>query len=340
MINMSPAEKAYIESGGAVHPDTGKAATEESDGTSGTDAGSGGGDGAVVEREVQPPEATNTDGETEGADAEGDEDEITEVADGTNPDGAARRKVIAFGAYDKQRAKAQKLSSELEQTKQQLAYLTGLVQQGRQAPQTGQQPNQPAQLSTTPPDPQKEPQKWLDWVNQTLSKAAEAQQVQQKTTAEQQQIQQLNHAAYEAEQDFIAQGNADYYDALKHLDKSRRDELKMLGYDAATAQQIIEAQNKDIAIRAFNSNANPAERFYAMSKARGFKAPAPTKTETEAEKVARQAKNQQSDKSIGKLAGGASKSGLSIEDLANLSQDEFNKKFKDGSAQKILGIPM
>jgi hypothetical protein len=331
MAGMSDAERAYFETGGAVDPTTGKP-VEETD--AGTDA----------EQHKQPDAGTG--GEAESADrsadadaegqaaekAEGEEEGEDEIVDVANADGETRRKMIAFGAYEKQRKAAKAAKSELEKAQQQLAYLTGLVQSGQITQQQGQQMAQAAQQpATTAPDPQKEPQKWLEWVNTTLAKVHQAETQQQKTAAQQAEIDRLNAAAYHAEQEFVNEGHADYYDALKFLEKSRRDELKMLGYDASTAQQILDAQNKDIAIRALQGQGNPAERFYALAKARGFKAPKPAAPEkTEAEKVAEQAVKQKTNKSLAGLAGGETKNPLSLESLANTPTSELAKMLKEG----------
>jgi hypothetical protein len=370
LAGLSPAEQAYFTSGGAVDPVSGKAVEESDEGAENQPGDTGGSDGSAAGVvEGAGDEGGTAKESTEDADSgdaeEGDDDaEVTELADGTNPDGAARRKVISFGAYDKQRVKANKLSTELEQTRQQLAYLTGLVQQGRgpagQAPQDGigglndprrqAVPTQP----TAAPDPQKEPQKWLDWVNSTLTAAQQAQAQQQQQTVQQQHAAQLNAAAYEAEQEFVNGDGADtpahpdYYDALKFLDTARRTELKLAGYDPQTAQQIIDAQNKDIAVRALQRGDNAASKFYALAKTRGFKAPAPANAparnaagqfaKTEAEKVAEQAAKQKTNKSISGLAGSSSKDPLSIETLANTSTADLAKMLKKGELHDVLGI--
>jgi hypothetical protein len=333
LAGMSDAERAYFETGGAVDPTTGKPVEETDAGTDAEqhkqpDAGTGGEAESAdrsADADAEGQAAEKAEGEEEG------EDETVDVATGTDPDGKPKRKFIAFGAYEKERRQAKAAKEEATQLKQQLAYLTGLVQSGQITQQQGQQMAQAAQQpATTAPDPQKEPQKWLEWVNTTLAKVHQAETQQQRTAAQQAEIDRLNAAAYHAEQEFVNEGHADYYDALKFLEKSRRDELKMLGYDASTAQQILDAQNKDIAIRALQGQGNPAERFYALAKARGFKAPKPVVEKTEAEKVAEQAVKQKTNKSLAGLAGGETKNPLSLESLANTPTSELAKMLKEG----------
>jgi hypothetical protein len=330
MAGMSDAERAYFETGGAVDPTTGKpveetnAEAEQAENPATTQPGG-------IEQQAEAADAPAKEGQAEegSEEAEG-EDEIVEVvkADGEK----INRRMVSYGALLKERDKRDKARSELEKAQQQLAYLTGLVQSGQITQQQGQQMAQAAQQpATTAPDPQKEPQKWLEWVNTTLAKVHQAETQQQRTAAQQAEIDRLNAAAYHAEQEFVNEGHADYYDALKFLEKSRRDELKMLGYDASTAQQILDAQNKDIAIRALHGQGNPAERFYALAKARGFKTPKPAALEkTEAEKVAEQAVKQKTNKSLAGLAGGETKNPLSLESLANTPTSELAKMLKEG----------
>jgi hypothetical protein len=366
LAGLSDSEKAYFTSGGQVDPVTGKTAEESNASESRvSDAVPGGTDARPAGD--SPEGGDNQGGDQEGgpeAEADGESDEGEDVAEETTEDGQPKRKLIEFTKFDSVRHKAKAYKQELEQTRQQLAYLTGLMQQrqgGPQAPAQAAQPQGPQQ-PVTAPDPQKEPQKWLEWVNSTLTAAQQQQAQQQQQAAQTQQVDRLNAAAYQAEQEFVngdgvdIDPHPDYYDAIKYLDTARRTELKLAGYDPQTAQAIIDAQNKDIAMRALNAGDNAAKRFYTLAKSRGFKAgPAPSTinnalreqgrnaagqfTKSPAEKVAEQAKKQATNKSIAGLAG-AGAGELSLESLANTPTDEFAKMFKEGKVQKMLGIPV
>jgi hypothetical protein len=337
MINMTPSEKAYIESGGAVHPDTGKPAEADAQQEM-KDA-----ETTATEQTEQPD--ANADGEgdkeTEAPETEESDDDSEEIVDVANQDGETRRKMIAFGAYDKQRKAAKAAKEQLTQMQQQMAYLQGMLQNvqqpGAKASQTADGPQQP-QITDTPPDHVKEPEKWLAWVNQTLAHSAKTVQQQTAQSQQSQQFAQLNDAVLAAEQEFV-ETQPDFYDALKYVQGQRKAELKELGYGAAEIQQIMAAQAQDVALRALNQGKNPAERIYALAKARGYKAAPPPKTETEAQKVIRQAEGQKKATTIANLSGGGPK-GITVETLANTSQEEFNKMWAKGEAQKILGIPM
>jgi len=123
---------------------------------------------------------------------------------------------------------------------------------------------------------------------------------------------------YEAEQ-------PDFRAAYDHLVSSRVAELREMGHDAATAQEI--AQNNELAIvnLAFSQGANPAERLYKLAKLRGYtpkKADAPK--DTAQQKLATVEKGQQASKSLSQAAGSATKTN-SLQALADMSDDEFDK---------------
>ena len=337
MIKMTDAEKAYFESGGAVHPETGKPAEESPAVETET---------PEVEAEAAAPEEKKPAAET--ADDDGEE-ETVEVADGTNPDGTPRRKMIAFGAYEKQRKQARALKEQLAQQQQQLAYLQGMLERAAPQPQgQTQAPVAPEPLSMTPPDKTREPEKYLAWLESAAAKVLEMEQRSKQTTQQSTQFQQLNEAVLTAETQFIngdpesgVEAHPDFYDALKFVQDRRQAELREAGYDANEIQQIMAAQAQDVAIRALRGGKNPAERVYALAKLQGYKraqaAPAAVQKPSEAEVVARQARNQASAKTIGTLAGGA-ESGMSLETLSKLTQSEFNKAWKSGKAQEVMGI--
>jgi len=84
---------------------------------------------------------------------------------------------------------------------------------------------------------------------------------------------------------------------------------------------------------------SPAKRVYSLAKLNGYKATQPAPKETEAEKIARQAKNQEkAGKTISGAPGGESKGGLTPETLANMSPAEFNKLWASGEAKKVIGF--
>lgn len=64
----------------------------------------------------------------------------------------------------------------------------------------------------------------------------------------------------------------DFDEAISYLANSRIEELKDLGWDEQSAQKILKDEIKWITDKAYEDDVNPAERFYNLSKRRGFKA--------------------------------------------------------------------
>lgn len=309
-------------------------------------------DGNAPEGDVdQPkPEASEQSDSSRAADADAEkpeteedaEEEPTEVADGTNPDAPARRKVIAFSAYEKQRQKAKAHAEELGKLREQVAYLSGLSQ-NQPKPQPTQQ--QTEELSLTPPDKTKEPEKYLAWLETAAAKALQFEQRTKQQSEQSSQFQQINDAVYAHEQAFIkgdpdsgTEAHPDFLEAVTFLREKQTKELKAAGYEQHEINQILVARAQDVSLRALKANDSPAKRVYALAKLNGYKAAAPVKQETEAEKIARQASNQaKAGKTISALPGGESKGGLTAETLANMDPAEFLKSWNSGEAKKLMG---
>jgi hypothetical protein len=286
-----------------------------------------------LEAEPAAPDAEKPEAE------EGDE-EVIEVADGTNPDGKPRRTVISFKAYDKERRAKQTLAEEAAKLREQVAYLSGLSQNAPKAPQALAAEQE---LSLTPPDKAKEPEKYLEWVERGLSTALTKLRQQETHTQQNSQFQQINDTVLAHEQAFIngdptneIEPHPDFHEAVKFLQDKHRAELKEAGYEPHEIQQIMSARAQSVAVKALQAGKSPAERVYSLAKLNGYKKAAPK--ETEAEKIARQAKNQAKEgKTISSLPGGESSGGLTAESLANMDPLEFKKKWDNGEAKKILG---
>jgi hypothetical protein len=277
--------------------------------------------------------------EPEAEEEEGDE-EVTEVADGTNPDAPARRKVIAFSAYEKQRQAKKALAEEVTKLREQVAYVTGLAQN---APKPQQQAPQTEELSLTPPDKTKEPEKYLAWLETAAAKALQFEQRTNQQSEQSSRFQQINDAVYAHEQAFIkgdpesgTEAHPDFLEAVAFLRDKQTRELKLAGYEQHEINQILVARAQDVSLRALKANDSPAKRVYALAKENGYKRPAPK--ETEAEKIARQAKSQEkAGKTISALPGGESKGGLTADMLANMTPEDFKKKWDSGEAKALMG---
>jgi hypothetical protein len=339
--NFSPAERAYFESAGAVHPETGAAA----DNTPAPEKIVA--EEKPVETPVPKEEAATEDAKSEAEAEDGDEDDGEEVVKVVNAEGEeTTRRMVHYGALKKERMAKNKAREQIDQMGKQMAYLTGALEQmrGGKAP-AADTPAQP-QISTTPPDYKTKPEEWLNWVNQTVAHAATFTQQQGEQTQQQRQQNELYNAVAQHEQSFISgdpaagvEAHPDFMDAVQFVRARHTAELKEAGYEPAEIQQILTARAHDLAIRALRAGKNPAERLYAVAKQHGYKKAAPkAEPEPEAVRIARQAEGQAKAKTISNLSGGAEK-GLSMEVLANTPMSEFQKLFKAGKPHELMGIP-
>src|SRR5688572_14826361 len=121
----------------------------------------------------------------------------------------------------------------------------------------------------------------------------------------------------------------DFDKAYNFLMQSRFTELTEAGYETHEAQQMIANEERMLVEDAFNREMNPAERIYKMAKARGY-----AKEESEAEK---QIKTVQKGLEASKnLKGGGTSAGLTLQSLADMSEEEFNN-IDEAVFKKLLG---
>jgi hypothetical protein len=299
---------------------------------------------AAEDSKPVPETDAKAEGEGAGEAEEEGEEEVTEVADGTNPDAPARRKVIAFSAYEKQRQAKKALAEEATKLREQVAYLSGLSQNAQNTQKPAQQ-QQTEELSLTPPDKTKEPEKYLAWLETGMARLLKHQQQTAEQSQQSTQFQQINQTVFEHEQAFIngdpaaeIEPHPDFHDAVKFLQDRHKAELKEAGYEPHEIQQIMAARAQSVALKALQAGKSPAERVYSLAKLNGYKRAQPKPAETEAEKIARQAESQKkAGKTISALPGGESKGGLTAETLANMDPGAFKKLWDSGEAKALIG---
>lgn len=184
----------------------------------------------------------------------------------------------------------------------------------------------------------KEAPRPLDVQTQPIEVLQELKDFRDQTLAERQQAQQFEQfkSVYAAKAQEFAKETPDFKDAYKYVVESRIAELQAIGYDQNAASQMAAQDELNIAGKAFQDGANPAERLYALAKARGYQksAEAPAKapngsTEAIPDPMARLesrldtiAKGQAAGKSLGG-SGGAPGETLTLESLAGMSDAEF-----------------
>lgn len=180
-----------------------------------------------------------------------------------------------------------------------------------------------------PPDPEQDIFGYVKWqakqIAQLNGKLGESAKVSEAERSEQQLRQ-----SYQSDALRFAQEQKDFGDAYSFLIKGRDAELQAYGVsDPAERAQMIVEEERGLVARAVKDNASPAQRVYALAKARGY---APKAAEEPKDKAAakspvvEQLENIQRGQSAAKTlssAGGSPSDALTAEALANMSEEDF-----------------
>jgi len=121
----------------------------------------------------------------------------------------------------------------------------------------------------------------------------------------------------------------DFPDAYKAFRQSKIDEFKTLGYTDVDAGNMATQDERWIAQKAMQDGVNPAERITGIAKMRGYK-PA----QSEADKIDTIEKGQ-AQKSLGSN-GGAAPRKITLEQLADMDDDDFAAATKGGKWGKFM----
>lgn len=130
----------------------------------------------------------------------------------------------------------------------------------------------------------------------------------------------------------------DIMDGLDFFVGSRRSEMQLFGYQPDQIQNAIYDEGVEIIRRAHADGKNPAEYFYRLAEARGYKPKA------EAERPSDMKRISDGQKKVGVSSGGGEidVKGLTLESLLELPPDKYDKLVaKFGSFDKLradLGI--
>lgn len=210
------------------------------------------------------------------------------------------------------------------------------AQPGQNAPAQQQQQKPPAQIPDFNQDPIGHLQAQL---GVALSKINELQghtQQQQQVSQQQQQYNQFVDT-YRAAVTSYSRTTPDFGDAYNWLAQNATAEIEARypGISAQEVQQILNAEEERIVAHAFKTGRNPAEAVYNFAKTRGFKKDPPAQPEN---KLARLAAGQ---KAASSLSGGKNapngQDNLTLEHLASLSGDEFDKAWAIMERKGLLG---
>lgn len=307
--DLTPAEAAFFESGGEKPIDDAPAAP-------------------AVEAPAAPAEPQSPEKPAEQAGAVGEPQEAT-----TAPEGLQHIPLAVFMEEKGRRKSAEKEAREFKEQLQRLAGRLDVLTGGQTQEQRGEL------------DPVIQP-------IEVLQQLVESDRQRKANDAAQGQYQEFTNRVNAAENEFKTNGKvADFDEALNYLRTGRFAELKAIGYDDAGAAQVLQQEAIGISSLAMQQGANPAERFYALAKARGYASKAPETTNgaaavdptitaaaamtAAAQGLEKLAKAQGAAKSLGQ-GGGAGSDTLTLEALASMDDDEFDK-VKESQWKKMMG---
>jgi hypothetical protein len=269
----------------------------------------------------------------------------------------------AFHAEREQRkaaeAKAAKLQEDFIKTQERLSVLTEIIQ-GQDA--LVKQVQQPQPDATPQPEPEIDPEvDVFASVKQMQKRDAEraARLAEIEKTANQRIDAIQQEARYRQEALNFSLKNPDFPEAYKFFNECRREELKLLGYsDEAGIDQQIMREERALMAQGFKMPGGPAQMVYKLAQNRGYrpKAPTPTPDPTpapapqaaapapaptpppapaapaqqpipqvapDAREAIQRVQNGQQAAATLSGAGGVPGEGMTVEQLANMSDDDF-----------------
>ncbi len=146
----------------------------------------------------------------------------------------------------------------------------------------------------------------------------------------------------------------DYDEAAQHLAATRAHELLTWGYSAQEVQQVLAAEVLDITRNAIATNRSPAELAYAIARTRGYVprgagmpaqtgangrpilSPATAVSPATTAMLDAIARGQRQGKSIGAVPGGGGNAQMTMADLANLSDAEFQRIYATREGRALI----
>lgn len=246
-----------------------------------------------------------------------------------------RARTVPYGALAEERARRKELQRELQES----ADVRQRLQERLDALQALAQQAEPQAASAVPdmneavaPD-----------VGDAATRAAVP--VESDSIFRTQVLQSVRHYAAE---------RPDFMDAYQHARQARVEELTALGYGPDEALAITFDNEREVINSAFAAGRNPAQVIYDFAVGRGYQPPSLNSflaagagqgpvlrpaggavPMTEAQKIALAARGQAAAKSLS-ATGGGSTGALTLEALADMSDEEFAEATKGDRWQRLL----
>lgn len=318
---LSPAEQAYFSSKGE---DLSAFETEKDDTNQG---------------DVIPPD--NNAGEPKSSEQLTDDDVYLD--ENGKPRSVLTGKFVPHGAFHKERERRKQTETELQNTRlemarasERLAVLNDIIAAG----ETQAKPQQTVE-DDVPPDPEVDIFAHVKWQQK---KIAELEQYRAQQSEQQQQARLASEVQnfYRNDAMNFMKETPDFADAYQYVANSFANELRAKGFDDQTIRAQMMNEEASIAYQCKQRGASPAKVIYEMAKARGWQgsnAAAPKPATNAASKLDTIAKGQKSTASLSGAGGGGAE-GLTIEALANMSEEEFiavSAKLGKSKMRQLLG---
>ena len=284
---------------------------------------------------LEPTEVEDT---QEAPEAEAPQEPKAEEAPETPEEEAKPEKppkgFVPHGALHEERQKRKEMEAQLQRIQQETTYRQQLMEQRlQQLYQSQQQANQPK-----PPSYEDDPLGNLKHTQELTQ-----QQIQQLNDRYRQEAENRNRyeqaQAYKAQLESVVQSDVaqfsqehpDYLEALGHARQTRVRQHMAIGLSEAEAVQLMYQEEYQLAEAALQRGKSPAQAAYDIAKAYGWTKGKPS-SETKIETLQKGVKAAQS------LGSGGTPTGTpSIDQLADMSDDEFAAFKKSGGWEKLVG---
>lgn len=234
-------------------------------------------------------------------------------------------KFVPHAALHKERERRKSVETDYHAMREQMARAQERLAVLNEVISASEAPAQ-APKSNEPPDPEQDIFAYVKWQNEQLTELRQAKQQETEQAKARQMTQQVENL-YRQDAMRFAQQTPDFSDAYQYVAQSYASELKALGYSDPQIHQRMIQEEGQLVVEALQRQLSPAQVIYERAKARGY-----TKKEAAPAAAAPQQNGQQKLESIQKAqktqtslsgAGGSAGEGLTVEALANMSEDEF-----------------
>ena len=165
-----------------------------------------------------------------------------------------------------------------------------------------------------------------------LAELRQQREQQDQMTEQQRKAVQFESHVQAREQEF-AQANKDYAEAAEFLRKSRVEEYMAAGLSFEQAQAETNLDRAKFAYNALLRDRNPGEVFYELAKTRGYKAANGEKEQPKVDLEQIQ-KKMETTTSLGP-SGGAATGELTLDQLAGMTDEEFEKATEGKNWQRL-----